>query len=172
MHRKEEKAAIWDKVNSNGGKQGDNKQNMVTDKEGNNYIAGYFNPGAKFGSISLASVNGTNNAFIAKLDKTGNPIWAKKSEGDGNDQAYNIVADPEGKLYVAGSFSKSITFGTKTLIAGKEGDIFLAKYDSNGNLLWANQAGLDSTEKKRDFLYATSFTGKGERRFTKTFPGK
>jgi hypothetical protein len=167
---KEETAKVWDKALSWGGKQGDNKQNMVTDNGGNNYITGYFNPGMTFGSTTMTSVSGTNTAFIAKFDKTGNPVWAKKTEGDGNDQAYNIVADPEGNLYVAGSFSQSITFGTKTLKAGKEGDIFLAKYDSNGNLLWANQAGLDSTEKKKDFLYATSFTGKGEHRYTKTFP--
>jgi hypothetical protein len=167
---KEETAEVWDKVLTWGGKQGDNKQNMATDKGGNNYIAGYFNPGMTFGSTTLTSVNGTNSAFIAKFDRRGNPVWAKNAGGDGNDQAYNIVADPDGNLYVAGSFSQSITFGTRTLRAGKEGDIFLAKYDSNGNLLWANQAGLDSTEKKKDFLYATSFTGKGERRFTKTFP--
>jgi hypothetical protein len=168
---KKETAELWDKVLLCGGKQGDNKQTLVTDKDGNKYIAGYFNHAMACGDTSMTSGNETNNAFIEKFDKTGNPVWAKKVGMDGNDQAYNIIADQEGNLYVAGSFSRSITFGTNTLKASEEGDIFLAKYDKNGGLIWAKQANLGSTENNQDFLYTTSFTGDGERRFTKTFPG-
>ena len=169
---REEKAEAWDKALAVGGKQGDNRQNIAIDKDGNNYIAGYFNPRITFDSITLASESGTNNAFIAKFDKTGKTVWAKKAGGNGNDQAYNIMADPGGNLYVAGSFSKSITFGTKTLTAVKVADIFLAKYDRNGDLIWVNQVNPDSTEMKKDFLYTVSFTGNGERRFIKTFPDR
>ena len=45
---------------------------------------------------------------------------------------------PAGNSYVAGYFYSSATFGTHT-VTGPSGtyDIFIAKYDSNGNCLWA-----------------------------------
>jgi len=49
-----------------------------------------------------------------------------------------------GHVYFAGRFSGAATFGTNTMFSSSASDIFLAKYDSQGNALWARQiAGYD-----------------------------
>jgi len=54
-----------------------------------------------------------------------------------------MTIDASNNLYVTGLFvSSSVTFGTSTLtnsISGN-GDIFLVKFDTAGNVLWANNS--------------------------------
>jgi hypothetical protein len=42
-------------------------------------------------------------------------------------------------IYITGGFSSTISFGTFTLNNTVTGDVFLTKYDTNGNVLWAEQ---------------------------------
>lgn len=167
---RDERMEAWNKTMACGGRQGDNRQNLVTDPEGNSYVAGYFNPRAVFGHITLESATGSNEAFIAKLDKNGQWDWSKKAGGTGNNLVLNIVAGPDSNLYVAGIFSGAISFETANLRAAKRPDIFLGVYDRNGTLLWVNRAGLDSVSKEEDFLYTVSFSRTGKHLFTKLFP--
>ena len=74
----------------------------------------------------------------------GNIIWAKSAGGTGNDFSNGITTDASGNIYMTGSFgSSSITFGSNILInAGVNySDIFIVKYDSSGNVLWAKREG-------------------------------
>lgn len=74
-------------------------------------------------------------------------LWGKNGNGSGNDKAYSVSADPNGNLFVTGSFSsQTITFGSITLTNGNVGgggdnNVFIVKYDLNGNVLWAKSAG-------------------------------
>jgi hypothetical protein len=68
--------------------------------------------------------------------------WAKSAGGTSVEQANAVATDINGNVYVAGLFnSDSITFGATTLINAGGDDLFLAKYDSNGTVLWAKRAG-------------------------------
>ena len=71
--------------------------------------------------------------------------WAKQgSTGTANDDGSDIAMDASGYIYVVGQFySSSITLGTFTLTNSGAGgyDIFIAKYDPSGTVLWANKAG-------------------------------
>ena len=99
------------------------------------------------GSSTLTSTNG--NLFIAKYDASGNVLWAKSTAGAGDDGTGNSVsADAGGNVFVTGYFtSPTLTFGITTLTnAGGGGgsfpyDIFIAKYDAGGNVLWAKSVG-------------------------------
>ncbi|MGP8214946.1 MAG: SBBP repeat-containing protein [Bacteroidia bacterium] len=68
--------------------------------------------------------------------------WAK-SAGGSNLIAYSIATDARGNSYVSGYFTGgSTTIGNFTLPStGGSGDMFVAKYDPNGNVLWARSAG-------------------------------
>lgn len=106
----------------------------------------------------------TRNAFIAKYDANGIPLWAAQMGGYGaNNQfavAFALAADNDGGLYVFGNFAdltftlydaisnttsgKSTTSFTLQNPAGQNGvaNSFVAKYNSsNGSLIWAFSLG-------------------------------
>lgn len=123
-----------------GGTGTDEGSGIATDSNGNSYIIGRFSGTASFGFTTLIS-SGDYDIFIAKLDTSGNYLWAQKAGGTSSDKGTGIATDSIGNSYVTGCFQGSATFGTTTLISSGNYDIFLAKLDSNGNYLWAKSAG-------------------------------
>ena len=67
-----------------------------------------FNPGT--GIYNLTSFGG-NDAYVLKLDLSGNFVWAKQYGGTSYDSGGDIVLDGEGYFYVSGYF-----YGTTILI--------------------------------------------------------
>jgi hypothetical protein len=129
---------IW--ARQAGGNNFDYGFGIATDAFGNSFITGYFTDTASFGGIQLIS-NGLKDIFIAKYDASGNCQWARQSGGTGDDIGYGIATDEDGNSYITGGFRNSLAFGTIRLVSYGGDDIFIAKYDPNGNCLWAKQAG-------------------------------
>jgi hypothetical protein len=144
--------AIWAKkpLNTTSYDQG---AGVATDKNANIYLAGSFrSPIITFGSYTLTNTNSggvNNNIFLVKYNPAGNVIWAKSAGGIATDSTmqdmvYGVATDATGKIYITGSYSTpTITLGTYTLTNSsntKTADIFLAKFDSSGNVLWAKMA--------------------------------
>ena len=86
-------------------------------------------------------------------------LWAKSAHGAFDDWGQAIAVDASGNTFVAGRFSSiSLSFGTTSLKntdstntgnTGMSMDIFLAKYDANGNFLWAKSAkGTDDMDER------------------------
>lgn len=74
-----------------------------------------------------------NTIFVIKMDLDGNIIWCRTAGGTGDDQAFGIASDPDGNIYISGSNENDATFDQITIPRGG----FLAKYDANGNVIWA-----------------------------------
>ncbi len=123
-----------------GGTGSDWGYGIAVDTSGNSYVTGYFQGTATFGSTNLTS-NGGYDIFVAKLDSSGNWLWAKKAGGTSDDEGHGIAVDASGNSYVTGFFGGSASFGSTTLISNGNYDIFITKLDSNGNWLWAKKAG-------------------------------
>jgi len=126
-----------------GGTNYDWCNSIAVDTNGNSYVTGDFRGSATFGSTILTSDSDNyEEILIAKLDSNGNWLWAKQAGGIGNDEGYGITVDANGNSYITGCFySSSATFGNTTLTSSGYNNIFVAKLDSNGNWLWAKQAG-------------------------------
>ncbi|MDP8202335.1 MAG: T9SS type A sorting domain-containing protein [Candidatus Tenebribacter burtonii] len=77
------------------------------------------------------------------MDPDGNWEWATKAGGFDSERDYGITIDDNGNSYITGFFQNTTFFGSYTLISSgyNFNDIFAAKMDTNGNWLWANQAG-------------------------------
>ncbi len=137
---------LWAK--SAEGAYDDSGQSVSTDASGNVFITGiYYSPTITFGTTTLTKANPTSNysdIFIVKYDASGNMLWATSAE-DGlfNDDGRSLSTDASGNVFIAGYFaSPTITFGTTTLTnTNSSWDIFIVKYDSSGNVLWAKSAG-------------------------------
>lgn len=68
-------------------------------------------------------------------------LWAKSAGGSGDDQALSIANDTQGNIYAAGFFTSPIMiFGSDTL-TNTGLNMFLAKYDATGNIIWAKTSG-------------------------------
>lgn len=69
--------------------------------------------------------------------------WAYGAGDAGSDEGRSIATDHAGNTYVTGSFKYYATFGDITLINSSAAytTIFVAKYDLNGNWIWAKSAG-------------------------------
>jgi hypothetical protein len=119
---------------------------LTSDASGNVYVAGYFNTSSiTFGTFSITN-SGNDDIFIVKHDSLGNVLWAKGEGNAGYDGASTICTDNLNNVYLGGAYSSpTITFGAFTLtntdFSGNSTDIFLAKYDSFGNSIWAKGVG-------------------------------
>jgi hypothetical protein len=117
---------------------------MTIDGSGNLIVAGQF----MAASITLGSFTLINpyqfylEMFLAKLDPNGNVIWATCPNGTSGVGACSISMDPAGNIAVIGNFhTTQLILGPDTLYTAGGNDIFVAKYDSNGNALWGRRAG-------------------------------
>lgn len=118
---------------------------ISSDQNGFVYIAGTFNSTTiTFGSTTLTNTGGSSNRdiFIVKYDSLGNVMWAKKAGGSGDDEVSSIYADKNGFVYITGDFAGTgISFGGINLTGYTSSqNYYVAKYNKNGNAVWANTA--------------------------------
>lgn len=118
------------------------------DPNGNVVVAGEFLGKADFdpGSDTLfLTAQDKYDSFIEKLDPQGNLIWVKQLKGIDNQNITDIVLDQAGNMVVTGTFWGNIVFDANTMFqtAPDIPKIFIARYDQNGNFLWAGQMGGD-----------------------------
>jgi hypothetical protein len=125
-----------------GGTNSEEGTAIAVDAIGNTYITGFFaSLTCPFGTTSLTNV-GFNDIFIAKYDPASNLVWVKSAGGSGDDKPTGIAVDTSGNVYITGYFSSStITFDTITFASNAGTDLFIAKYNSVGNVVWAKKAG-------------------------------
>lgn len=129
---------VW--VTKAGGTGADIGNAINLDANGNVVITGEFTGTATFGSTTLTSQNNSVDIFVAKLDPSGNFLWAKKGSAPYIDRGIDVACDPTGNVYATGSFSDTITFD-QTHNNNIQGAVFLVKYDSNGNEQWFRKVG-------------------------------
>lgn len=147
------KKKIWEKVFAFGGSKGGNNKDLIYDKDGNVYVAGYFFGEAAFGGAKLASGK-HNEAFLAKFNKSGEVVWAKQAQSSGNSAANSVSLDRDGNVFISGTYANSMSIGGASLQAEAGSDVFVAKYSPEGAVLWANK--LDISEKpKTDVIYVS-----------------
>jgi len=133
---------LWEK--KAGGALEDTGMDIAIDTNGYCFITGYFlSTNINFGNTILNNSNNQNpDLYISMLDSSGNWQWTKQAQGSSNVTARCIVTDNNGNSYISGNFiTKSLTLGSTTLTNSGQSDIFVAKMNSNGNWLWAKQAG-------------------------------
>ncbi|MCB9511792.1 MAG: SBBP repeat-containing protein [Deferribacteres bacterium] len=138
---------IWAK--QAGGVDLDLGSNIAVDADGNCYVVGVFEGLATFGSgdnETRLTSTGLSSIFIAKYSAEASLLWAKNTGVGNAAEAWSEIAvDGSGAIYLTSSFFDTMTLGageaneTTISSAGSE-DIFIAKYTTDGILLWAKQA--------------------------------
>ena len=116
-----------------------NNEAIVHDASGSAYVAGHILVGT-----GVPGPTGNANIFyIAKYNATGALVWFKHfGEPFGPDtKARDMVADAYGNLYVIGTFSGALSLSNNLTLTANDHDIFMAKFDVLGNVIWAKKIG-------------------------------
>lgn len=123
------------------GGRGVSATGVAVDSTGASYVTGSAQGRTAFGDLPAMMSEGSD-AFVLKLDRAGEPVWVKRFGGAGPDSGQSIVIDASDRIFVSGNFeSKSIDFGKGPLRCAGIEDLFLARLDQDGNVLWANGYG-------------------------------
>ena len=120
---------------------------VCSDTYGNIYVAGNSNgwngDQLIFGNDSVWVAQGAD-FFLVKYSPTGNVLWLRLAGGLYGDYASAITIDSLGNIYVIGTYGPGvIQFGNFSLGNGSNAasNVFVVKYDANGNVIWANGIG-------------------------------
>lgn len=119
-----------------------------------------FNPGVGTNNLSTS---GGEDIFVAKYDQNGNYIFAFNLGGSGLDGAYDIAPIPNAAGFsITGYFSGTVDFnpgiGVSNLTSAGGKDIFIARYDNNGNYVKAFKVGGSADDYGRSVSNTASTT--------------
>ncbi len=116
---------------------------LATDDSGNLFVLGWYGTTlCNIDTFVLANPSYHTMLFLAKYSPTGNVIWAKNVAPVETIAFSRVGVDVSGAVYVTGSFNlPTISIGMTTLVNHGGDDVFIAKYDANGNYIWAQSYG-------------------------------
>lgn len=83
--------------------------------------------------------------LISTIITAQNFEWATRAGGNDADDIFDMAIDDAGNIYTTGYFKNTAHFGeggnqvSLTSVGGA--DMFFAKYNSSGDLIWAKRAG-------------------------------
>jgi hypothetical protein len=106
-------------------------KSLAVDATGRLFIAGAMSNNLPFGSIVLSVTDGSNDAYVAKLNPAAGYAadWAVRAGGVGDDEVRGVAVDSLGNPVVVGLYNEVSTgFLTLTAASGTS-DAFLVKLD-------------------------------------------
>jgi hypothetical protein len=109
---------------------------ITVDASGNSYTAGYTT-----GGLNGNTNSGNYDSYLAKYDTSGNLSWVKQLGGASQGTyGYGATVDASGNSFVAGYTTVALDGSTQLGLR----DLFIAKYNSSGTLVWSKQTGAAS----------------------------
>lgn len=118
---------------------------MSIDQHNRIYVAGSFGDSGgsppmfetiNFDGHQLTS-HGEGDMFLLQLDTSGSVVWARNAGGVNSEIPTSIASD-DNNVYICGDLGGTTMQFENLVVAGP--GIFLSKYDSYGNILWARSA--------------------------------
>lgn len=121
---------------------------LVVDANGNVYFTGFFTDSLKFGNQRVLA-SGVNDIMTGKFNSNGDLLWIKRAGGSyggdcglpNNDNGAAIALDNANGVYITGHYAFNLQVGTENFTASSTVDAYVAKYDRDGNFLWAKSMG-------------------------------
>ncbi len=128
-------------VAAGGGAKSDKTRAVTFDREGNVFMAGETTDEGTFGDLTRAGLGGTD-FFLTKVSKEGKFLWVRSLGGSLVDRGYGVATDAAGNAYVTGHYqSTDAQANGQPLPNAGDYDVFIAKYDTLGALIWIKTAG-------------------------------
>jgi hypothetical protein len=146
---------------------------IAVDAQGNSYVTGYINGTSTFdGTVVSPDPNADSSPFVAKYNGSGQLVWVKpviiswpvESDAPPGGTGTGITLNSKGEILITGYFSGIASFGSTAtgapvtltigdpnqgqILEGPDGTLqtngFIAKYNANGDIIWAVQCGTNT----------------------------
>ena len=105
----------------------------------------------KFDNVTYSG-RGLADGFVAIYNQSGSLKWVKLFGGTQNDRIHAADVHNNGEIYVTGHFEDSITVENVGLKSKGLRDIFVAKLDSAGKLIWLKSFGTQADEQSSSLV--------------------
>ena len=118
---------------------------IAYDNHDNTVVIGYYGgddaPTCSFDNVVLTTA-GQRDIYLVKYDANGIIQWGVNAGGTATgEEGKAIACDADGNIYITGMFVDTAAFGNVTLYGNGKSDIFIAKYNPQGQIVWAKSAG-------------------------------
>jgi hypothetical protein len=118
---------------------------IAGDAAGNVAIAAQVTQTIDFGAGPLTAAGGASNTnpdiAVATFTPAGALRWAKLFGDASAQKGLGVAVGPNGDAVVTGFFAGSVDFGGGALTATGVDDVFVARFDAQGNHVWSRRAG-------------------------------
>jgi hypothetical protein len=152
-----------------GGKTGDWVLTLANDAEGNVYASGFTGSTKSIATPGAyqSTYAGNMDCYLAKFSPDGQLLWSTYFGGTGEDRPHDVHVDREGNVILAGTTPGNgmTTTGAYQEVSAGKLDAFIAKWSTNGDLLWSTLYGGSDYDRSREFalddegnIYMTGFT--------------
>ena len=122
-------------------------KSIVVDNKGNFYVLLYHNTSQfsfKINGVQsiISNPKTDSEILLIKYNAQQEILWGYNFPTTGNAHGYSMVLDNENNIYVTGYFNSSIKFKKEsTVISNGTQDVFVLKYNENGELIWSRNFG-------------------------------
>jgi hypothetical protein len=120
--------------------QGENSEDINNsidvDVYGQVYAVGQFRD-----SLNSLYAYGSSDVVVCKFSSSGVLLWSLQMGGVADDLGNDIELDNHGNLYITGHFRNTFYYGSDSSLSSGNTDVFVAKIDTSGLLLWVKRWG-------------------------------
>jgi PKD repeat protein len=146
-----------------GGKGDAYPRALHTDYQDRTIVVGTFSGEAHFidtlGHDTTLISRGASDMFIARYGYKGALIWVRQACGTGVTEALNVTVTQPDYILVSGRFSSQARFNKDTITSNGGTDIFLARYDMTGGLVWVKAVGGTGDDVSNTILSPDAYSG-------------
>jgi len=131
-------------------------ESIKIDRSGNIYSLGYFSDMVDFdpgnNTFNITALN-NDQAFICKLNSSGNFLWAQSIEAATGNVKFNI--DSLDNVIIAGNYNGNPDFDAGSGVVNltpiyNQTAFFILKIDSNGNFMWVKGMGAGASNNCKE----------------------
>jgi len=122
---------------------------IAVKSNGTAYITGFIGQTSNFSGSTLTYHGGGVDGFIAGYNTSGTLVFLTSFYSDDYEAGYGITLDAANNIYITGLHEGYTVFDTDTLTPHGDYDMFVAKYNANGNIQWISTTIGDRWEQGR-----------------------
>lgn len=130
---------------------------VAVDRAGRSILGGEFAGSLDFGGGPLVG-SGVGGVFVAALDANGEHVWSLGFAGSGATRLTGLAVDQAGDVVITGVLAGSLEIGGQVLVSEGQEDVFAARMDTNGKMLWAQRLGDSGLQRG----HGVTIDGEGE----------